>query len=327
MINVFTIHPMLFDISALNEEEKDYLIKQILIFKKFCLTEADIVCVDKKQVIQNEIGKNILKESNLDRRKKLETLYKQLFARCIYSKLSDRTLLFPQKCANILSLVLKSQPEAVLTNSFSCGMEACEECFTKIVNGIRVQNIMDIQNWEKTKTIFTGLPNEYNFESLIESFNIKKLLRNSKKFVLYDKNIIPETSDGIPVEYIYNLRLFLNLFKGYDYHPIIITYASHNQSSDVLRTAVNQIKELSRELRLKIDFKILSHRNIHSTYAEQIHNRYVFTDLVNFSTDRGLNFINMTSNQCRSFQINIIPVDEAIKFEKYLLDLSEKIID
>ena len=152
-----------------------------------------------------------------------------------------------------------------------------------------------------------------------------KLVRYCKEFILYDKNIIPETSVGIPREYLYNMRLFFQYFKGTNVVPQIITYATQNQTNDSIKNAIDSMQELARKLDIEIVFKVLSHKDKQGHYIEQIHERYIFTNLINFSIDRGLNIINNNSKLNRSFEISIISDDQALAKKNYLNTIEPRI--
>lgn len=326
MINTIIIHPDIFDISKLSEIEKKEIINNIAILKKQCLNSCDFVILDKQNILKNIMGSYISEETNQEIKKQLQLLFRSLFLNALSSKFhNEQSRVSSNICKKTLSLVKKAEPNVVIFKSFDCIENVCENCVKDVSANSKTFYIDDIQNWHKSCLNYSALPGRFDFSSLVNYLKYDKLVRYCKEFILYDKNIIPETSVGIPREYLYNMRLFFQYFKGTNVVPQIITYATQNQTNDSIKNAIDSMQELARKLDIEIVFKVLSHKDKQGHYIEQIHERYIFTNLINFSIDRGLNIINNNSKLNRSFEISIISDDQALAKKNYLNTIEPRI--
>ncbi len=327
MINTIIAHPDIFDISNLSEPEKKEFINNIAILKKQCLESCDFFVLDKQDILKNIIGEYIRKEENQELKKQLQILFRLLFLNALSSKFhSNQINVSSDVCKKTLALIKKAEPNVVICKSFNCIENSCDSCISSVSVNSNVFSIENISNWSKSCLNYSVLPGQFDFANLVNYLKYDKLIRYCREFILYDKNIIPETSDGIPKEYIDNIKLFFKYFKGTNIVPKIITYATQNQTDKSINKADAAIREIAQELNIQIDFTVLSHKDENNSYVEPIHDRYIFTNLLNFSIDRGLNVINSTSGLNRSFQVAIISEDQANSLKNYLNKIVPRII-
>lgn len=318
MINTIVVHPNIFNVEMLTDKESDSYLDTIRIWEKFCLTDSDVVITDNSGNIKREI-KSLY--TNIDRPetiKKLEALFKLLEKRSINVEPATIDFSAQKSCENTLCIVKRTFPNILFMKSTSCKYRDCNRCIKNINSNICLKYSDKIGQWQKTPTNYSSTPGKYSFNELIKYLGYNLLTKYCNEFILYDKNIIPEKSRGITVEYQYNIELFFKFFKNTSITPQIITYVSCNQSEESINHTKNVIAEIASNLNICIDLKILRDRDLEDEYAEQIHQRYIMTNIANFSSDRGLNIINKTTGKNRSFDINNIPYEKVRMFKNYL---------
>lgn len=323
MINKLAINPNIFDLTQILNTDKEQYLKNLNIWFKFCLTEADIIILDKNGLIEKDIKTLIDKEPKLENRKKMLTIWNHINKRFINSKLSSNQFC-GYKCQNILRLTDRTHPDTVFMQRQDCsdsGVDDCPSCFKRISSNIYIQYPNNIENWNKTPYHYSAIPEIYNFDSLIEYLKFDEFIKYCRYFTLYDKNIIPQNSNGITENYIYNLDRFFKYFKTLNISPQIITLVTENQNDIAIQNTKERLGDLANSLNIKIKFKILSTRDINQLRHFPIHNRYIFTDKVNYSLDKGLDIINKANQGNYSFEINMIPSEEINKFKTYLAQL------
>lgn len=322
MINIITVHPNIFDLESFSLSKKDEYLKSLQFWCHFCISPNDITVFDKNNIIKTELLNYMKKEPSLENRKKLESILKFLENNSIKSKISAPQLkIFNSDCDNILRLTQKVQPDKIFLREINCNNK-CLNCFQTVSDLVLLQNTEDIINWEKTEQNFSQLPGTYTFKEIIEYLKFDKIVNKCKYFQLYDKNIIPEKSSGISANYIFNLELFLSYFKNTNINPQIITYVTSSQNKTSIQNTQVAINNISKKINVKIDLKILSCRDINGEYRDKIHNRYIMTDIVNCSIDKGLDLINKTNKFNYSFDINIISPEKIDKYRNYLSQLA-----
>lgn len=332
MITAITIHPNIFNISYLSDKEKSLYLCQLITWCKFCRADNSIIIFDKQNNLEQVIAKYIIEENNAEIRKQLTTIWQYISSNIVRSKLSSKQFSVSDACKTFFRLVDKAQPDIVFLQEQNCNNYSCKECMENYLSNefiIRYSN--KINEWQRSNCNYSNIPEQYNFNELIDSLNFKKLLKYCSNFILYDKNIIPESTNKITENYIYNLKKFLPLFKNTNIKLIIITYVKKTQIDEAeskIKETINIIKDLGISLNVPLEFKVMIGQDEQSVYKEQIHNRYIFTNLVNYSTDRGLNIINKYGNNLNySYDINLISNEKAELFQNYLFGLKQYNVD
>lgn len=327
MITIMAIHPYIFNIVNLSKSEKNVYLNQLLTWCKFGRPQNAIILLDKQKKIEQEIFTYIKQEEQLEFQKQLIEIWKYINKNIYRVKFSSKQFLVNDACQLCFKLVDKNQPESIFLQGNICNHKHCKECFGEIINkNLNIQYVNNSKTWITPKYNYSDIPEKYNFESFIDYIKFKNLIKCCHDFTLYDKNIIPETSNIISEDYKYNLEKFIKLFKGFKINVKIITYIKRTQiqqCEDNIVKTINSINTISKSNNVDITFKVLIGEDNNDQYKEQLHNRYIFTNLINFSIDRGLDIINKTSGLNRSFDINIIDYEKAKLFQDYLSSLKQ----
>jgi len=327
MISIIVINPNIFNLDNLETQEKDLYLNQLITWCKFCCPKNAVIVFDKNSKLNKVFSNYINNENKIEIKKKLATIWKFINTSILRSKFSSRQFEIDDDCKLCFSLIDKSTPDMVFIQKLDCSNGNCKDCIqTFFTHNLEVQYSNQQDTWNYANCNYSDVPEKYNFESFVSVTKFRELIRCCKDFTLYDKNIIPEYNNKISEEYVYNLEKFIKLFKGFDVNLNIITYVKKTQLQEAeknIKQTINTVNKIANANNVPISFKVLIGENENEKYMEQIHNRYIFTNIVNYSTDRGLNIINKTTGLNRSFEINLISKEKANLFQGYLSGLKE----
>lgn len=327
MITTIVVHPNILNLARLSQVEKNFYLEQLITWCKFCRPKNSIIIFDKQQKIEKEIYNYINNETKTELKKKLTTIWKMININVFRSKLSSKLFNVNDTCKLCFRLVDKNLPEFVFVQDNICDDKHCKKCFHELINNsLNIQYSNKSDSWGIITYNYSDVPDKYDFDSFVEYTKFKNLIKYCDDFTLYDKNIIPEDSNIISENYKYNLGKFIRLFRGANINLEIITLVKKTQLQEAENKIVETIKiinEIAKENNVNLTLKVLVGADENNLFMEQIHNRYIFTNLFSFSIDRGLDIINKTSGLNRSFDINIIDEENAEKFKNYLSKLRQ----
>jgi len=317
------LHPNIFDINSIaSDQDIEKILYNLKSYVEFVLSSRNIFLFDNGNIIKSFIGENIKTIDDVNIRKIVQKVYQKFDENSVNLKtLKITTKDLYEECIKVVELNnYENKAVVIYKDKTQCSL-TCKQCLTNnhCNSLIEVTNLVD-ESAELRQKTFIFIPNEIP----INDFKLKifsSTIKYSSEFILYDKQLIPETNKRITQEYKENLKVFFKYFCiiNPNIKLKIYTILSPNQwATEIVEQFREDIKEVEKSIPRNIELNIYKERSQMNEFSRSIHQRYIFTDRLNFSCDRGLHLIDR-NNQLMGCEINIS--NDIVKVRNYIENL------
>lgn len=339
MLIPVVLSPRIFNVEQLNDADQIKNIFILLDFLKKCKNRA-IILFDKDNIIKTYIHDYIETIKSQEFKKNIKELLILLYKtnRIIEIDIKNKNAaseLF-EECNSVLLLALQEEfADIIFNKNTECSGKFKIPCFREFSN-IDKNRVFDICNISQTeldealeRSSYSTAPNQISLKEFESKFMIP-IFKYSRRLCVYDRQIVGEGRNGSAFEltssykknFIHWAKLIQIINPNLEIE--IFSAINSNQSSNqsLIKKKIDEFFSiLQTDHGLNIKLKILTERKeLDKQYSSLVHNRYIFTDTINFSCDRGLDIIN-SNNEVRDFHISLVVRDDAKAIKTYFESL------